>query len=337
MSSLDEANNFINCVMNRYKNDTIMRGDAILLLVALPFMAIGFGFALLTYKEGDLKINEYLTSVSMMMFWFFLLIMMFLTYRRLEDHSNRDRQWRDILIHYAKERGCSTFELEKRDRECYMKERTAVIFPASLILAAYFVVFVLTVCYPKVVYYEFGIYVSLYMVVGFGAAATLLMFLLVYTYSMRYPFAHEFAQIKFVSSFKYAMEPDGLKVPVMKPAVKHSWLIVHMFLFVITGGIYLLYLIYMVYRSTNNHLYNQWSYEIQLMNAIVIHEGGKGIKVADPKKKKDKKKSKKTEEKSVPESERTEEKKDEVPSEEKPSEEEKAEETGEKKEGEDAQ
>ena len=45
----------------------------------------------------------------------------------------------------------------------------------------------------------------------------------------------------------------------------------------VTGGLYAFYLILMVYRSTNNHLYNQWSYEIRLMKAIVKHEGGKGI------------------------------------------------------------
>ena len=44
----------------------------------------------------------------------------------------------------------------------------------------------------------------------------------------------------------------------------------------------------MVYRSTNNHLYNQWSYEIQLMNVIVRHEGGRGIKIAEDKKTKKK-------------------------------------------------
>jgi len=292
MSSLDEANNFINCVMNRYKNDTIMRGDAVLFLIALPFMAIGFGFALLTYKEGDLTINHYLESVCMMLFWFLLLILMFFTYRRLEDHSNRDRQWRDILIHYAKERGCSIAGMQKQDRECHMKERTAIFYPASIILAFYFVIFVLTVCYPKVVYYEFGIYVSIYMVVGMGAAATILMFLLVYTYSMKYPYAHEHSQIRFVLAFRNAMKEDGLDIPPMKPAVKHSWMIVHMFLFIITWGIYLIYLLYMVYRSTNNHLFNQWSYEIQLMNVIVRHEGGKGIRIADDKKEMKKKRAK---------------------------------------------
>ena len=126
MSSLDEANHFVNCVMNRYKNDTIMRTGATLLLILIPFIAMGLGYGIIRFTDNELKITDYLSSVAMMSIWFFLLIMMFLTYRRLEDHSNRDTQWRDILIHYAKERGCSTVNLQKLDRRCHKMESSAV-------------------------------------------------------------------------------------------------------------------------------------------------------------------------------------------------------------------
>ena len=284
MSSVDEANNFINCVMNRYRNDTIMRADATLLLIAIPFMAVGFGYGIISYTENDMRIEEYLSSVSMMLIWFILLIMVFLTYRRLEDHSNRDRVWRDILIHYAKEKGCSTAELRKLDRQCHKKESTAVIYPASIILALYFILFVLTVCYPKVIYYEFGLHLNMYFLVVAGAVFNFLMFILVYTYSMKYPYAHESSQVRFVKELRYVMYQKGMDIPEMEPSVRHTWLIIHIFLFMITGGLYAIYLIIMVYRSTNNHLYNQWSYEIRLMKAIIKIEGGKGIKAAKDKK-----------------------------------------------------
>ena len=284
MSSLDEANHFVNCIMNRYRNDTIMRADATILLIAIPFISIGFGYAIIAYTQNEVKINDYLYSVAMMMIWFLLLIMMFLTYRRLEDHSNRDTVWRDILVHYAKERGCNTVNLEKLNRRCHKMESTAIIYPASILLAAYFVVFVLAICYPKIVYYQAGIHLNIYALTILGAVFNFLMFILVYTYSMKYPYKHESSQIKFMQEFRYIMYGDGLDVPEMLPSVKHSWLIIHIFLFVITGGLYAVYLIFMVYRSTNNHLYNQWSYEIKLMNAIVIHEGGKGIVAAKDKK-----------------------------------------------------
>ena len=80
------------------------------------------------------------------------------------------------------------------------------------------------------------------------------------------------------AKFRYTMLKDDLYVPEMIPAVKHTWLIIHMFLFMITAGLYAFYLIIMVYKSTNDHLYNQWSYEIRLMKAMIKHEGGKGIK-----------------------------------------------------------
>ena len=285
MSSLDEANNFVNCVMNRYRNDTIMRTGATLLLILIPFIAVGLGYGIIRYTENEMLITDYLNSVAMMSVWFFLLIMMFLTFRRLEDHSNRDRQWRDILIHYARERGCSSVNLQKLDRRCRRIEGTAIIYPASIILAAYFVLFVLALCYPKVVYYEFGIHITMYTLVLFGAALNFLMFLLVYTYSMKYPHAHESSQIRFVEEFRFTMLRDDMVVPEMIPSVRHTWLIIHVFLFMITGGLYAFYLILMVYRSTNNHLYNQWSYEIRLMKAIVKHEGGKGIRSAGDRKK----------------------------------------------------
>ena len=285
MSSLDEANHFVNCVMNRYKNDTIMRTGATLLLILIPFIALGLGYGIIRYTENDSTITDYLDSVAMMSVWFFLLIMMFLTYRRLEDHSNRDRQWRDILIHYAKERGCSIVNLQKLDRRCHKVESSAIIYPASIILAAYFVLFVLAICYHKVVYYEFGIQITIYTLVIAGAALNFLMFLLVYLYSMKYPYQHESAQIKFIEEFRFTMLRDDMIVPEMIPAVKHMWLIIHIFLFMITGGLYAFYLIIMVYKKTNDHLYNQWSYEIRLMKAIVKHEGGKGIMSVKDKKK----------------------------------------------------
>ena len=179
MSSLDEANHFVNCVMNRYRNDTIMRTGATLLLILVPFIALGLGYGIILFTNQETNIFDHLESVVIMSVWFFLLIMMFLTYRRLEDHSNRDRQWRDILIHYARERGCSTVNLEKLDRRCHRVESSAIIYPASIILAAYFVLFVLALCYQKVVYYEFGIHITMYTLVIAGAALNFLMFLLV--------------------------------------------------------------------------------------------------------------------------------------------------------------
>ena len=283
MSSLDEANNFVNCVMNRYKSDTIMRTGATFILILVPFMAMGLGSAILSFRENTMEIEEYLASVITMMFWFFLLIMMYMTYRRLEDHSNRDRIWRDILIHYAEERGCSTVELKRRDRECRNRESTSTMIPASMILAVFFVAFVLMICYQKVFYYEFGIRLTETTVVIIGAAINFVMFILVYMYSMKYPYLHESSQVKFVQEFRYTMHQDGFDVPEMIPSVRHMWLIIHLFLFMITGGLYGLYLIFMVYRSTNNHLFNQWSYEIRLMNAMIEHEGGNGIVAVDKK------------------------------------------------------
>ncbi len=284
MSSLDEANHFVNCVMNRYRNDTIMRVNVTLLLIAVPFMAVGLGFAILNYKQGDLKINDYLASVAMMLIWFLLLILMFLTYRRLEDHSNRDRVWRDILIHYAKERGCNTVELERCDRFCHSRESSSIIYPAMIIMAIYFLLFVLTVCYPKVVYYEWGIHLSLELLIMLGAAFNFIMFLMVFRYAMKYPYLHESAQIQFVDELRRVLSWDKLIIPEMLPAVKHTWLIIHIFLFMITGGLYAILLIISTYRSTNDHLFNQWSYEIKLMDAIIKHEGGKGIVLAPDKK-----------------------------------------------------
>ena len=103
------------------------------------------------------------------------------------------------------------------------------------------------------------------------------MFFIVYTYSVRYPYAHESAQIRFVSGFRQAMKYDNMDVPVMMPSVRRTWQIAHIILFIITGGLSIFYLLFIVYRSTNNHLYNQWSYEIRLMDAIIHHEGGSGI------------------------------------------------------------
>ena len=285
MSSLDEANHFVNCVMSRYKSDTIMNAGATLLLIAIPFMALGLGLGILSYTDNVDGIMEYLSSVVVMTIWFIFLIMMFLTYRRLNDHSNRDKVWRDILVHYAKEKGCNTTNLERLDRRCRKKDRTLVKYPAYLILTIYFLLFVFTVCYPKVIYYGYGIHLNALTLVIVGGILNFLMFILVYTYSMGYPYRHEFHQVRFVKEFRYIMYRQGIDVPEMVPSVRHTWIIIHIFLFMFTWGLYSIYLFFMVYRSTNNHLYNQWSYEIRLMNIMVHLEGGKGIEqVLEPKK-----------------------------------------------------
>ena len=64
MSSLDEANHFVNCVMNRYKNDTIMRTGATLLLILIPFIALGLGYGIIRYTENDSTITDYLDSAG---------------------------------------------------------------------------------------------------------------------------------------------------------------------------------------------------------------------------------------------------------------------------------
>ena len=121
-----------------------------------------------------------------------------------------------------------------------------------------------------------------------GAAFNFIMFLMVFRYAMKYPFKHESAQIQFVDELRRILSHDGLYIPEMLPAVKHIWLIVHIFLFMITGGLYAILLIITTYRSTNDHLFNQWSYEVKLMDAIIKHEGGKGITLAPDKKTKKK-------------------------------------------------
>lgn len=45
----------------------------------------------------------------------------------------------------------------------------------------------------------------------------------------------------------------------------------------VTVGLYSFVMLFIVYRATNNHFYNQWNYEERLMVTLVRAEGGTGI------------------------------------------------------------
>ena len=69
----------------------------------------------------------------------------------------------------------------------------------------------------------------------------------------------------------------------MPEVIKHRPIWIHILLFVCTLGLYSFVMLFIVYRSTNNHIYNQWHYEDRLMVTLMKAEGIERIEPAEKK------------------------------------------------------
>ena len=73
------------------------------------------------------------------------------------------------------------------------------------------------------------------------------------------------------------LEDLGINVDVIRPMVKTHRLIVNLVLFVLTFGIYALYIVGSSTTGMNRHIFSQWGYEEKLLSEIMRIEGSTGI------------------------------------------------------------
>lgn len=275
MGSVDAANRFVNCVMNRYRSDTVMRMGAILLLIIAPFFALFFGYAYLGDSHDDVK--NFLVWSCLAMFFFFISLAMFLIYRRLVDHSVRDREWRESLIEYAASKGGDVTNLWNMNHRANSGERSSAEVPAILLLVIFFLAVMFVCGNPNM----FGINgtdpTSMTPILVIGVLVALFMMLFVFLYVLRFPFKHESLQIDFTIELCRILSGKGVNMIEMRQTINHKSVVLNVILFLITGGLWSIIMLYRAYSDANIHVQNQWSYENRAMELIIEAEHGVGV------------------------------------------------------------
>ena len=272
-------NRFVSSVSGRYQHDTIITGGSMALLLLVPVACTFISAWLIQRADADLYTAQgaYTTMVieSLM-----IMFIMFSMYKRLSEHSARDHEWRSGLISYAEGRGCDVSRLARMDLEWARSERGLVKLPALAVLAIGILLVPLSMMATSNAAdsYETGMnFVKISIVTAFA------MFFLVFITILRYPYVHEHRQVQFTEELAKRLNATGLYIEPMPAAIEHKPIWIHILLFVCTLGLYSFVMLFIVYRSTNNHNYNQWQYEDRLMVTLMKAEGIERIEPAEKK------------------------------------------------------
>lgn len=271
-----DLNRFISCVSSRYDHDTIISGTSMAALLLVP-VACAFILIVipLNYETTnyDSRMNGIYTSmiIESIMITFIMMSM----YNRLSDHSKRDHEWRSGLIGYASGLGCDVGRLSRMDAEATHLERGRAKYPALAVMAVSLLII------PAALTNLENSYTNVMEIRGqyiyASIALAFVMFFLVFITILRYPYQHEHRQVRFTEELARVLDGAGIYIEPMPEVIRHRPVWIHVLLFVVTVGLYSFVMLFIVYRATNNHFYNQWNYEERLMVTLVRAEGGTGI------------------------------------------------------------
>lgn len=277
MSSIDEANRFVNCVMNRSRHDTVMRGGLVVLLAVLPLIALFYGAIVISLKHSDDDLLSFVSAVCLTFMFYAQMLVIFFIYRRLIDHSTRDIEWRFALMEYARGYGCNDTRLMGINNSALVEERTSAEKPAIILILLLFLFIMICMGFPEVFNVNTDGAINVAFVLLISMLEAFLMFCFVLVYLIKAPHVHESTQIEFTEEFARQMEQVGITVPVMPKAVKNMVIGLSVVLVIITFGLFIFVILYKTFVNTNYHIMNQWEYEVRLMNVIIENEGGIGV------------------------------------------------------------
>lgn len=275
-------NRFVSSVSSRYNHDTIITGGSMALLLLVP-VACTFiaGYLLNNNSELNTDTGQCTTTIMVIESLMIMFIMLSM-YNRLSEHSARDHEWRAGLISYAEDRGCDVSKLARMDLEWVRSERGLMKIPALAVMAFAVALIPLSMHImfsgPAENWYYHG-----FDFVLLSIATAFAMFFLVFITILRYPYVHEHRQVEFTNELAKRLTATGLYIEPMPEVIKHRPIWIHILLFVCTLGLYSFVMLFIVYRSTNNHIYNQWHYEDRLMVTLMKAEGIERIEPAEKK------------------------------------------------------
>ncbi len=278
---------FRECVSMRYKKDTIMNGLATLVVLLLPLIVLGIVMFLSEYgPEGFHKLKDYssmfetiIISIEMSV----IMAIMYNMYKRLRTHSQRDRPWRKSLIVFANKMGADTTELCEIDRKICRAEHftltpiIVLLMVAMFVYCVYLFVFLAPLTYYTAVIADgYGVDMTVsdlglpafYTNLSVGVVICLAQFILIIVKVLSFPYKHEKRQCQFTVELSKCLGRVGVTIPPMIKIVKHHNILFHIFMLVITLGLYSIWLVASIFKSMNYHLLNQWTYEDELLRTV---------------------------------------------------------------------
>lgn len=283
MSRNEYADTFADCVIRRTEWDTVMKPGMVILMMFVPALIALFLVTFVldetagsVFTEDSVRAGILIALVTECSVVSFLLYIMA---SRTGRHQKRDEIWTDSLIGYVRSKGGSTDELESLARKIHKRGR-APLRAISLVLWGFSAVYLLFLAF----YFfwtdgNISDHVYLYGTVGY--IILIVQFLLTTGTTYGFPRSHEKAQIAFTEELSTQFSRVGIDVAPMERMVGKPHWIICIVLFVITLGLFSLILFIMSCRNMNLHLRNQWDYEERLLEAIIEHEGGNGVRPAE--------------------------------------------------------
>lgn len=265
MPPLFGPGDFSDAVDRRYMSDLIMSPVTSIAVILSPLLVLT-GLYVLKDVSGYRVLSDYSEQwrfAVLIMEAFVVTIIINRLYKRLVSHSKRDRKWRRSLIGYAESKGADTKMLRRIDDECRTDDHFPGRIPAAIIMTVLFAILLFSILF----YGKVPSFWRPFLPIA-GLVLAILMFITVIYTVLSYPSRHEQGQVEFTEELTKVLGAAGMSIRPMKPVIVHRGLGIHIILLVVTCGIYLIYLLYRVFKMTNDHLMNQWVYESELLRAM---------------------------------------------------------------------
>ena len=280
MERNEHADAFADCVVRRTEWDTVMNPAMVLATMLVPFI---IAFVIIPLVLPD-DINTVFSEVAFLAGGITSLVteccvislLLYMMAGRTAKHQGRDMIWADSLIGYAASKGFDTTELESLAKKMHKKWR-APLKAISLLFFALNVLYLFIiagVCFVG----DGQIGDMPYLLTLVGYALVLIQFLLTVGATYGFPFKHEKAQIAFTEELSSQLSRVGIDIGPMPRIVGRRHWIICILLFIITLGLFSIVMFVLACRNMNLHLHNQWDYEQHVLDVIITHEGGKGVK-----------------------------------------------------------
>lgn len=273
MAECPAADKFANNVVKRSESDIVVRTRLIFMLSFLPLLIsiIGLSVIRMGNTVDMAAASLVITATEFSILGFLLFIMSYRTYK----HGMRDIEWMDTLIEYVASKNARTQEMESYRKKIHPLFRRVSIY-ISLLLMSFNVLYLLLI---GVFFYSHGDMFSEHVVAMSGASLTILIlqFILSSGSTVLFPGYHDELQSKFTVAMKASLMPRGIVVSSMPNSVRKRHILIHILLFIVTFGLYLVYSLFESSIKMNIHLYNQWEYEVKLLEEIIEIEGAKGV------------------------------------------------------------
>lgn len=266
---------FKECVTSRYKKDTIMGLFATVMVFLTPLLVMGL---LMVLVYGDIEafskyaaLQDYrnlMLEICVMIWLFTLMDILYLMYIRLRSHAGRDRAWRASLIQFVDKMGGNSETLRDANKRIGRWEHFLLTPVITILMIAMYVYCVVLFIFYVPQWAQDQDLETFNIAMAMGLLLCFIMGFLILYKVLSFAYKHEKRQSEFTHIVSEELGKVGVHVPPMINVVPHHSKFLTVLLILITGTIYLYYLIYVMFRNMNVHLKNQWEYESEMLRVI---------------------------------------------------------------------